>query len=357
VIRQYAKKRSIRASADRIVRQSAETKDAVLWDVIPSQRICRVKVQGSDKLIQARYPEHWHKEPEWLKPGNAVKILHTGGNRTSVEIIGCGIAIPTPAPGSQVEPPKQMGQNTILSGCGIFAIGSGMDVYVAVGTYRINDVIYSVTSDLVMGVDPPLLMGVEPALLMGKVAGSFTLQSADSTMFRMDAFFIGVDGTIDYVVGTPSATNPLIPETPLNHVLIGWVLVPPTTTLIDQSLVNASFVQPFPTQLTATVADNQLTWLQTSTTITVAVLDQYGRKIVGTNWQINAILTNGTGTITSSMTTGTSSNIAVFTYRRLSPQAGENCPVFIQFTLMQDSDIMQLTAILLEDINGAILFG
>jgi len=192
---------------------------------------------------------------------------------------------------------------------------------------------------------------------MGKVAGSFTLQAAESAMFRMDAFFIGVDGTIDYVVGTPSATNPLVPSTPLNHVLIGWVLVPPTTAMIDQSLVNASFVQPFATQLTAVVADNRLSWLQTSTTITVSVLDQYGRKIVGTNWQINAIITSGTGTVTSSRTTGTLANTAVFTYSRLNPQAGESCPVFIQFALMQDVDIMQLTAILLEDINGAILFG
>lgn len=81
-------KRLIRGAADKATKQAAESRDAVLWDVLLTERVCRCKIQGSSELIIARFPQNWATVPEWAKPGQAVRIAHRGGIRGYIEVLG-----------------------------------------------------------------------------------------------------------------------------------------------------------------------------------------------------------------------------------------------------------------------------
>lgn len=347
------RKRLIRQRVQRETAKKVETRDAILWEVIPSQKVARVKIQGSDTLLQARYPENVRKSPEWLKPGSAVRVQHVGGNRNSVELVGCGLNVPTPVPGGSAEPTIGAGENCVLTGCQLYAAG-GMTVRISTGTYRINDIPYTLSSNIVMTAGSNIVMTAGSPIVMGQSAGIVTISAASSS-YRMDGIFVGIDGVIDYIVGTPDATNPQVPDTPAGHVLLGWVFVPGGTTEITQDLINYPFVEPFVSQMTATAALDRLTWSDSSTTITVEVLDQYGHGITGTRWIITATITDGTGTITSTGYTE-SGYSATFTYQRNNPKVDEICPVFIEFTLVQDTGIQMLAVLLLEDEFGALIF-
>ena len=98
-------KRSLRGAADKAAGQKVESRDAVLWDILLSERVCRCKVQGSSELVVARFPQNWASVPEWAKPGQAVRIAHRGGVRGYVEVAGFGRAIPTPVSGSATPVP------------------------------------------------------------------------------------------------------------------------------------------------------------------------------------------------------------------------------------------------------------
>jgi len=69
--------------------------DAIIYDVTPSTRTCRVKIQGSDVAIVCDYPEGREQSPFYLKPGQAVRIQRKGGIRGRMEVIGIGQTIPT----------------------------------------------------------------------------------------------------------------------------------------------------------------------------------------------------------------------------------------------------------------------
>jgi len=354
MIHSFGKRRTIRARAEKEARKRQETRDAILWEVFPATRTCSIKIQGSDQRITAYYPENWTSTPRWLKPGNAVRVLHAGGKRNRIEIVGDGGTVPTPIPGGSSSPVMGAGANAILSGLNVVANG-GMYVTIKSGTYRINDTTYSVTLANIMGTNPVQVMGVAPVMLMGAGGRSIVVPAAHATMFRMDAIVIGTDGTIDYLTGTPSATNPLAPETTAAHVLIATILVPPASTDIKQWYINAAWVAPFVSQMTAIPTEDRLDWSTGSTTIAVRILDQYGALITGRWNVVAAIETGGTGTVTSSAftTTGT----CTLTYQRMTdydvyPYPGEHCPVFITIRLVEDVDIVMMAALLLEDEFG-----
>lgn len=355
-------KRIIRKRMQREAAKRVETGDSLLWDVSPSQKTCRIIIQGHDDPVHARYPENTRQTPTWMKPGAAVRFMHVGGNRNKVEIVGPGLVTPTPAEGGVYTPALATGENAILTGCQISAL-SGMTVRIATGTYRINDVVHTLdAAGVVMTAGSTIVMTAGSPLYMGASAGVLPISVASSTETRMDAFFVGIDGVIDYVTGTPSATNPQIPDTPATHILLGWVMVPPGTTEITQSMIDYPFVEPFVSQLSAVAALDRLTWADGSTTIQLDVLDQYGNAIIGTNWHITASLITGTGTITSGKTTGTSASTATFTYTREADydtdvEVVESCPIIIEFVLNQNIGITMLCALTLEDISGGLIFG
>jgi hypothetical protein len=91
--------RFLKQKTNGMIQQRVESRDAILWDVQTDVRRARVKIQGSSTLVVAYYPENWEATPVWMKPGNAVRISHTGGVRGRIELVGHGTLIPTPIEG------------------------------------------------------------------------------------------------------------------------------------------------------------------------------------------------------------------------------------------------------------------
>ena len=96
----YGQKRIIRSRMNRRVHDASESRDGIIWSVDFDKHIAYVKIQGSDTLISAHFPQNWSSIPYWLKPNMAVRIGHRGGLRGNIEVLGEGKAIPTPMKGN-----------------------------------------------------------------------------------------------------------------------------------------------------------------------------------------------------------------------------------------------------------------
>jgi hypothetical protein len=349
MLHQYGK-RFLRNKTQRETAKRIETRDAILWDVYPDDKYCRVKIQGSNTLIKAQYPENWQQTPTYLKPGNAVRIQHVGGNRNRVVIVGNGATIPTPT-GASMFPTAQAGPDAVLSGCKVKATDAGMYVYIETGTYRIDGTVYTLSA---MAAAETNIATAAMGVPIDATHCVKALDAASSTLYRFDLLAVGTDGTVDLIKGT-SAANPTMPDTPANHIALGWVFIPPETTGINDALVNRSFADPVASTLGVTITDDELAWTEASTTITVEVLDQYERAIIGTNWGILGEFISGNGTLDgdSSHTnyTGTSSNSVTFTYARGLNDPGDESPR-LKFSLTQNPDVQAQTAIRLLDASG-----
>ena len=102
-------KRLLRGAADKAVKQASESRDAVLWDILLNERVCRCKIQGSSEFVIARFPQNWASVPEWAKPGQAVRIVFSDGAKDAT-IDGEGAAprpTPKPAPRPKAPPAGQ----------------------------------------------------------------------------------------------------------------------------------------------------------------------------------------------------------------------------------------------------------
>lgn len=368
------KRRTIRGTAQRYARARAETKDAILWDIQPDQKICRVKVQDSNTLLECHYPENWKKAPSWLKVGNAVRIMHAGGNRRRFEVVGSGMTVPTQwkhaASTDTFSPSVTQGEDCVISGCRVLQLpdSQAMSVWVEPGVYRISGTHYTLQGyGLVMAETNTVDMS--SGAPMDSTAGVVDIAAASATQFRMDAIVVGKDGVVDVVQGVASDNDPEIPGTPAEHMQLGWVFVPPGTTEITQDLINRAYVAPFASQMRVTVEDDDigLDWTTATKDLTVEVLDQYGLVLQGAPWWIRGELQTGTGywwtgggdDVTLSI--GESATSVVFTYHRendydieVDPPE-ESCPVYIKFTLEQDQTITQQTVLLVLDIGGAAI--
>lgn len=350
----------VRSSAVRQAKNNRETMDAVLWDVLSDSKICRVKIQGSDELIYARYPENWGQTPLWLKPGNAVKILHTSGNRNNVEIIGDGIVIPTPEPGSSGDVVPDSGGDTVIAGMNltINLDTPTMEVSVDSGSYRINGIYYTV-EPMTMSEDNDVDMG--SGYPMDQTATTVTIPAAEISAYRFDIIVVGTDGIVEVVSGEPSLTEPIIPYTPATHVLLGWVLVPPGATSVTASMLDASYTNPTPTEIRVDPEYTELYWDDSSIELTFGVYNQYGVLMVGDYWTITSTFLSGSGTFPANIGTGTD-GIATATYNRvfgyqidieLYPEEG---PVMLQFGLAQAPNLVMLSTIILRNELGAIIW-
>lgn len=364
MLHQYGK-RTIRQRMIREANARTETRDAILWAIYPDDRYATVKIQGSSTAIPVNFPENWEQTPVWLKPGNAVKIMHTGGNRNRVELVGHGLAVPTPTDNSAAAPTLEEGPNVVLTGMQVHAFPvPSMSVWVDIGAYRVKNVIYAFGASLTMTADSDIAMG--DALLMGTTGDVVEINAADATMFRIDIISIGESGDLTYTAGTPHATNPQMPDTPAGHARVCWILIPPGTTEVTTDLINRNYVEPFVSQLIAAPTSLELNWLTSSGTIQVDVLDQYERGITTQNWQIKAEILSGSGTINGSTTSSTrsvgSGNYSTtFTYRRVSgydnlvDPPDESGPVYIEFSLIQDPSLTMLTPVILLDLGGDVI--
>lgn len=227
-------KRTIKRSAQREAKARIESRDAIVWEVLPSQRLCRVKIQGSNTSLYARYHENWEATPSYLKAGNSVRIAHRGGKRSNWEIIGHGRNLPTfPNPDAGDTTPIPVGsENAILTGFEVLpTTPNSMSVTIGSGTYRINGVEYSLSDlQLTMTSGSSTIMTAGSSILMG--ASSLNAVTFDtppaSGYTRTDLVVIGTDGVLDVVKGTNflnSVETPTIPTVPSSHVLVAQVFI------------------------------------------------------------------------------------------------------------------------------------
>lgn len=270
-----------------------ELRDAIVYDIDSTNKYCRVKIQGSDKYIKAYYNENWGSSPEWLKPGNAVRITHPGGNKGRIEVVGHGLLLPTAIPGGNVTPPAATLPDAVLSGMTLMPPSDGsMTAWVYSGTYRIDGIEYSFSG---MTMDNADIEMDRPDLFIDEVGGSVTFDAAHATLFRYDKVVIGADGILDVVKGSNYSGEPTFPETPVDHVWVGWVLIYPGMTSVTQADINRTYSDPILSSFTIAYEDQELSWGDDETYFDVTALDQYGQEVSG-NYTATVSVQFGTGT-------------------------------------------------------------
>ena len=318
-------KRLIRGAADKATKQAAESRDAVLWDVLLSERVCRCKIQGSSELIIARFPQNWATMPEWAKPGQAVRIAHRGGVRGYIEVVGFGRAIPTPVSGSATPTPETP-SDAILAGCLIKSIPQTprMSVYVTTGWARLGGVEYMVPA-VVMASGNAFKMDM--GIAMGDVAGVFNISAPSAGQFRYDLFSLSPSLVVTKTAGAAFATTESKPALPSGHLLIGYLLVRGGQTVITAADIGQIWSAPVPASIATTATDNGATW-----SIVASVKDQYGNAITTSlGWNITATIASGDGSIApASANTGSGSSFT-FTYT----EGAAGTLINIEFTLSQ----------------------
>ena len=253
-MRLYGKK-FIKNSIAKATEARVETRDAIIWDIFPASHLARVKIQGSNTLIKAYYPLNWETTPVWLKPGNAVRIAHTGGVRNRIELVGHGTFVPTPVSGGSAPSPPTA-DDAILTGCRVQSLQENMTVTVGTGTFRIGGGNYSLTSS------------VDKTLDAAPGGGNY----------RYDLLVIGADKVVDYIKGAASP-NPIVPSVPASHLECGRVLVYPGDTEILQTWVDRSWEPASIQGIYITPADSELSWSELTTDLQVGALDQYSNGI------------------------------------------------------------------------------
>ncbi len=371
------KKRILKDAFERQISRRVETRDAILWDILPEQHVCRIKIQGSDELITARYNQNWENTPSWMKPGNAVRVVHRGGIRGHIEITGHGQNIPTAIAGGTMTPPGTTPVDAILTGMQALADSpASMLVYITAGTYRISGTTYTLAAgDLfVMAADSELLMSATSPYVMGEgYAGSVEIDAAPAAgQFRIDLIVIGIDGVIDYVKGT-AATEPTQPDTPSGHLLIATVLVAGGATSITQNYINRAYVDPVASYLVMEIDDDELEWdeteppVQATTNIYVRVKDQYGNPYsygYGTGLHMTLTIIYGNGEVWSSEDGWSESSVgknftgsyALFQYRRGNTE-GDISPFLMAEMPIGKMSLAISGHIDLLDIDGNIMAG
>jgi len=297
------------------LKPKSETSDGIIFEVDWSQYVCKCRIQGSDEYIDAHFPRNEATIPSWMKPGNAVRLLHRTGIRGHIEVIGHGGAIPTPQPGSPSHPTTSSIADGVISGLEITAAG-GMTVAISAGTYKIDGAEYEITGGetgyaVMSESDPPMTMNEiwPPAVLGDPKGANFILMSESNppmtmselwpqgTMgigesvfildpapavgwFRYDAFQVGTDKVIDYLKGTEAQSNPAKPTISANHVQIGeYILVVGGYTEITDGYIGKEWTAPYASELTLSGIDD-FYWDSGNdypeTNLTVAMKNQYG---------------------------------------------------------------------------------
>lgn len=272
-----------------------ELRDAVVYDIDSTNKYCRVKIQGSDTYVKAYYNENWGSQPEWLKPGNAVRITHPGGNKGRIEVVGHGLLLPTAVPGGSVAPPAEDDMDAVLDGCSLSApTDEGMTAWVSTGTYRLDGVTYTLSG---MTMDNATVEMDRADLFIDEVGGSVAFDAAHATLFRYDLIVVGTDGVLDVVKGDNASGEPTLPSVPVDHVQCGFVLIYPGMTKVGQSVINKYYSESLSPSLVVTLSDDDLAWGEHTSTITIKVCDQYERAYPGTYTALVKIMPFGTGSL------------------------------------------------------------
>lgn len=288
--------RLLKNNTRRQIVAAQEMRDAVVMTVVSASRYCTVKIQGSNTSIKAWYPENWESTPVYLKPGNAVRINLPGGNKSRIEVMGMGMLLPTAVPGGSVTPTPAVLADTVLTGCTLIpANPASMGVTVIPGTYRIDGTTYTL-SGLVMD-DAGVTMD-RYDLILDQVGDVVSFDASDSSHYRYDLVVAGEDGSADVVKGTNATGEPTFPTVPADHVQLAWVLIYPNMAEVTEGDINRKYTDPVATKLTCVIEDDELSWGDTSTTITIYVKDQYGNVISDSYYITMEWKLTGNGTLT-----------------------------------------------------------
>ena len=186
------------------------------------------------------------------------------------------------------------------------------------GTYRISGSIYTLTESLSF-----------PGL--GSIAALVNCGEPPTTdgYYRYDLLSIGATGTIAVTAGS-EATTPVMPATPDGEIKLDHVLRYYGQTNIVQADIGKTWTTPQIISMTTTIADDELSWAETSTTIQIRCYDQYGMVYTGSR-TVTAAITTGNGTLTPASKSG-SGTYFTFTYTRggtasdVSPLLTFTCP-------------------------------
>ena len=301
-------KRLLRGAADKAVKQASESRDAVLWDILLNERVCRCKIQGSSEFVIARFPQNWASVPEWAKPGQAVRIAHRGGVRGYIEVVGFGRAIPTPVSGSATPAPVTPA-DAILAGCMLKAIpqAPGMSVYVTTGWARFGGMEVAVPA---VAMAAGSLFRMNMGMAMGDVAGVFNLSAPSAGQFRYDLFSLSPTLVLTKTAGAAFTTVESKPVLPSGHLAIGYLLVRGGQTVITANDISQVWSAPAPSSIVTTATDNGTSW-----SIAASVKDQYGNASTApSGWNLSAAITSGDGSLApASGNTGSGSSFT-FTY-------------------------------------------
>jgi hypothetical protein len=334
--------RVIRKSMKRQLRDAQELRDAIVIDVNSASKYCRVKIQGSTKLVKAWYPENWESAPQYLKPGNAVRINLPGGNKSRIEVAGHGMLLPTTPTGGTITVTPGAPADTVITGANIVASNpASMSLVILNGTYRIDGITYALSG---MMMDDSSIAMDRFDLMIDNVGGSVTLAAASAYSYRYDSIVAGVDGIAHVVKGADftSTASPIPdpPAAPADHVVLGFVLVPPNATKITQGYVGRYYTAPMGTMLSAVPADPVLSWGEMSTAITIGLSDQYGNWIAnpsGGGWKFTIAWKKGDdGSISygsdvancpASLAVVSTANTVTITYTKTGGAMGES-PLF-----------------------------
>lgn len=254
-MRLYQKK-LIRKLVKQETAKKREIRNGIIWSVDSNERVCRVKIQGSNNQIVAWYPENWEATPAWLKKGNAVTIAHNG-NRGRIEVLGHGQVIPSPVSGDQL-PDTDTAEDAIVSGFKILQTDPpSMTVSIGAGVVRFDGTEYNVAATTKVIDTAP----------------------SSSTQLRYDLISVGNDLVVDYTAGTAfSHTGTAnFPSVQSNHLVIAYILVRGQVTEIYTSDVRTSAThnEARPSKLLVEATDDDLSWTQETTQVQVTVVSQY----------------------------------------------------------------------------------
>jgi len=314
-------------------RVRTESRDAILWNIDWVNRICNVKIQGSNELVAAHFPQNLAALDPFMKEGNAVRIAHRGGIRGFIEVIGHGMAIPTPVAGA-THPTTSGLADGVITGMQVWADDPiSMDVQIEDGTYRIDGLTYSLsggafgvfmsTTDPIIMTDPyaPAIMGdaditefimtaTDPITMsedyteatMGDVYDTYTIDAPPGgNQLRYDTFYVGIDGIIHYLKGTAASSSPTKPAIPADNVQIGeYILIWTGMTEVTGQNIGMEYEVPTPSDITIT-ATSPMPWLTVEENVVISIVNQYGWAISKT-YNATLQLIMGTGEIWSAQT-------------------------------------------------------
>lgn len=302
------RKRFLARNRQQDIERHRETRDGIIWSVDTSTRTVEVRVQGSDTTITAYFPENWYSPPEWCKYGNPVKIMHTGGVRSRIEVIGPGLVAPYPQSGN-IWPTDPLEEDAIVEGLDLMAMPNNpaWRVMVSTGTIRISGTEYDVDAIAMddgdywyMG-DGGYMDNVAAVLYAGTKPTGLTYPSwgykihsvqIDSDLAfsvveddQFEAYNTPVPGYIYFTLlgTTQSSLSPLpIADVPSGSLEIGTILhYEETYTEIQQYLLNYQLCNTYPyprfgrypARLEITIDDVVMPWGTSETDIEVICYD------------------------------------------------------------------------------------